>query len=228
MHEMYKGFRIRIEQDFDPQNPRTEYDNLGKMVCFHGRYDLGDKGHGLRHDMFDSWDELHDYLIKEEGAVVILQIRMYDHSGIGLSTSASGYPFNCPWDSGWVGFIYMDRPKILEEYGWKKITKERREKLEQYLRNEVEVYSQYLSGDVWGYIIEAYIGPEEDREWADEDDDMWEDAFEHNSVWGFYGYDYCVQEAKMEIDAHLSYEARRQAQREAELANFRALEAVGV
>ena len=34
----------------------------------------------------------------------------------------------------------------------------------------------YLSGDVWGYIV-------------DEDN-------KDDSCWGFFGYDYCVEEAK--------------------------------
>ena len=38
-----KNITLRIVQDIDPQNPRTEWDNLGKMFCWHSRYDLGDK-----------------------------------------------------------------------------------------------------------------------------------------------------------------------------------------
>ena len=38
---LYKGCTIEIEQDPDPMNPRTEYDNLGTMICCHKRYNLG-------------------------------------------------------------------------------------------------------------------------------------------------------------------------------------------
>ena len=38
-----KKYELKIEQDTDPMNPRTDWDNLGTMVCFHNRYDLGDK-----------------------------------------------------------------------------------------------------------------------------------------------------------------------------------------
>lgn len=34
--------RIRIEHDQDAESPRN-WDNLGTMVCWHGRYDLGDE-----------------------------------------------------------------------------------------------------------------------------------------------------------------------------------------
>lgn len=35
--------RIRIVQDEDPGDPRKEWDNLGRMVCWHRRYSLGDE-----------------------------------------------------------------------------------------------------------------------------------------------------------------------------------------
>ena len=41
-----EGVTVSIEQDGDACNPRTEYDNVGVMVCFHSRYTLGDSDHG--------------------------------------------------------------------------------------------------------------------------------------------------------------------------------------
>lgn len=38
----YRGCKIRVVQDEDPSSPR-EWDNLGTMVCWHGRYNLGDE-----------------------------------------------------------------------------------------------------------------------------------------------------------------------------------------
>ena len=37
------AYRLKVEYDDLPLNPRTDYDNFGKMVCWHSRYDLGDK-----------------------------------------------------------------------------------------------------------------------------------------------------------------------------------------
>lgn len=39
--EQYKGYTIKLYYDRDPMNPR-EFANLGRMVCWHRRYDLGD------------------------------------------------------------------------------------------------------------------------------------------------------------------------------------------
>ncbi len=38
----YLPKRVRIIQDSDPMSPR-EWDNVGKMVCWHRRYNLGDE-----------------------------------------------------------------------------------------------------------------------------------------------------------------------------------------
>ena len=86
MKEVYKGYTINIEKDLDPLNPRTEFDNLGKMVCFHDRYDLGDKDHGINHNDFNSWKEMFDHIKRTEIVAVILPLYLYDHSGITISS----------------------------------------------------------------------------------------------------------------------------------------------
>ena len=80
---------------------------------------------------------------------IMLNIYMYDHSGITIKTS----PFSCPWDSGQIGFIYVSKKKIKKEYGWKVLTKKRITQIENYLKNEVKTYDQYLRGEVYGYSI---------------------------------------------------------------------------
>lgn len=35
--------RVQILTDPDPQNPRTEWDHFGTMICWHRRYNLGDE-----------------------------------------------------------------------------------------------------------------------------------------------------------------------------------------
>ena len=36
-------YRLKIERDDIPPNPRTDYDNFGKIVCWHSRHKLGDE-----------------------------------------------------------------------------------------------------------------------------------------------------------------------------------------
>jgi hypothetical protein len=137
----YKDHEIKIEQeDGGDFNPR-EWDNLGTMVCFHGRYELGDK-HNL------SVEEAKDILDRKD--VVALPLYLYDHSGITISCK----PFSCPWDSGQVGFIYADYEKIKKEFSTKRVGPVLREKVRKILIGEVGIYDQYLRGDVYYCRIE--------------------------------------------------------------------------
>ena len=94
-------YLIEIYPDQSPDSPR-EWDNLGTMVCFHKRYDLGDK-HDYDENNYDSWDELKEDIIKQENVHTILPLYLYDHSGITMNTTG----FSCRWDSMRVGFIFV-------------------------------------------------------------------------------------------------------------------------
>ena len=178
---LYKGCTIEIEQDPNPMNPRTEYDNLGTMICCHKRYNLGDK-HSYKHSDYNSWDEFINAVEKNEGPIVWLPIYMYDHSGITINTTG----FSCPWDSGQLGFIYITKEKVRKEYGWKVISKKRLEKIKEYLRGEVETYDDFITGSVYGYEVKDAKGEEVD------------------SCWGFFGSDHeksgLMEGAKNAID----------------------------
>jgi len=107
------GLKLLIDQDTDAENPR-EWDNFGRMVCFHGRYRLGDP-HDFVSSDYNSWEELEDAIFKRaesEGDKVaaIFRLSLYDHGGV---TIYIGEP-RCRFDSGYVGFIYATRNDILK------------------------------------------------------------------------------------------------------------------
>jgi len=143
---------IEIEQDTFPMDPR-EWDNLGVMVCFHGRYLLGDQDHGLKSRDFNGWDQLEAYLYDELNAAVVLPLYLYDHSGITMrTTDFSEYGYYGHWDSGQVGFIYATKL----DYGWSPEFKAEHypdmsdeQIITKLLRGEVETYDQYLRGDIY-------------------------------------------------------------------------------
>jgi hypothetical protein len=87
------------------------------------------------------------------------------------------------WDSSFVGFIFISKEKARKEYGWKNITKARKQKLEEYLRGEVKTYDQYLTGDVYGFRITDTTTDEE-----------------VDSCWGYYGEKFCMEEAVGEVE----------------------------
>jgi hypothetical protein len=137
---------IRLIRSEDPADPRVDCDSFGKMVCFHGRYRLGDKHQYRTPDEFHNSEEF-------KNAIVKLPLYLYDHSGITMRT----YPFDCPWDSGMVGFIIatMDQYRLMT--GRKAINESLKERLKQTLLNEVKVYDQFLQGEVYDLEVDGEI-----------------------------------------------------------------------
>lgn len=156
---------LRIEQDGWADDPRS-WDNMTKLICFHKRYNLGDK-HTYSHQDYDGWDEMRDAIIKNEDVAIIEPLYLYDHSGITISTK----PFGCRWDSGQVGFVIVTKQAIRDGYNIKRVTKEYKDKAHEVLLGEVDTYDKYISGEVYSFTIEDCDGNVED------------------SCSGFYGYD---------------------------------------
>lgn len=158
---------ITIQQDGNPESPRS-WDNVGTMITFHGRYDLGDKDHGFNHEDYASWEDMGAAIAKQYGkGCIILPLYLYDHSGITMNTTG----FHCRWDSGQVGFIVASAETIRKNFMVKRITAKVRERAAASLVGEVETFDQYIRGDVFGFIVKDDDGKVTD------------------SCWGFYGTD---------------------------------------
>jgi len=132
---------IEVEYDGFIYNPREVDYHMGIMVCWHKRYDLGDKDHGIDLDGLASIQEVRKFIEEERNGIGILPLYLLDHSGITISTK----PFNDPWDSGQVGFIYTTAERAQTYF--------RTDKLEEALTAEVEEYDRYLRGESYGFRI---------------------------------------------------------------------------
>ena len=164
--------RVRIEYDDDSgMNPR-DWDNLGTIATWHRRYNLGDEQPSESveewKERMTEWEEGDTETAEEkfDRLFVWLPVYMYDHSGITINTAG----FSCPWDSGQVGVIYISRERLKKDGIGE-------EQARECLRGEVEVYDQYLRGDVYYCVEEEYN--EEKDEWVVID-----------SCGGFYGTDW--------------------------------------
>lgn len=198
------GITLKVYPDNGAQNPRKEFDYVGTMVCAHRRYDLGDVQVSdlMEHLRTLIDDECHacegTHVISDEEVqrrvleeYVVLPLYLYDHSGLSMSTST----FGCPWDSGLVGYIYVDKHTARQEWGddaekddWKRV--------KECLKAEVEEYHQYLTGDVYGYVVEDGDG-------------------EHLcSCWGYYGLEFAIEDGK-EMAEHCMEEAIKALEAEA-------------
>lgn len=139
-------YRLRVFRDEYAASPRDDECNLGKMYCWHSRYNLGDK-----HEYADP-QEFYDSS-EYKNAFVILPLYLYDHSGITMSTT----DFNDRWDSGQVGYIIATKEQIRNLLG-KEPLPEMKEEIERELIAETKNYDAYLQGDCYAYEITDETG----------------------------------------------------------------------
>ena len=172
--------RVRIELDEDAQNPLTEGDNLGKIAYVgRSRYVLGDEACAV-----EDLDMIRDGIAR--GELVGMPVFAYIHSGTTL-VAAPTNPFSCPWDSGQSGYVYMTKAEALKEWGGLHMTDDVLAKAHSYQAGLVEAFSDYLSGECYGFVIERLT--------LDEDGDV-TSAEQLDSCWGFLGdLNYCKEEA---------------------------------
>lgn len=154
-----RGYAVRIIADTDAEAPNNTEPDLflvttnNRYFCPdvpcspHTSFDIGMVGAG-----------------EHDGEYFRFPLYMCQHSGTALSLT----PLSCPWDSGQVGFVLVNRRD------WRNDEDKARESAESY----VETWNQYLSGDVYGFEIEDSDGNKID------------------SCWGLYGLDYAISEAK--------------------------------
>lgn len=190
----HNGKTVKIYYDNDASSPR-DADELGIMLANgHRRYTLGDEqflsgnnysparlrtgeyeaaAAALEHyaerrkiHLFPRWCKIH------LGSTVVLPLGLIDHSGISMYVGGGAHPHDPGgWDSGLVGFIF-DTAATREQIGTDP------EHIEEALRAEVKVYDEYLTGQVYGYLVE------------DEDGD------EVGSCWGMFGEEYVKQSGR--------------------------------
>lgn len=210
--EEYKGYTIKVYQDEGAENPRTAWSNACHFIFFHS------DGYGDKHE----WD-MKDYatpldfwkaFYKANGPCFIFPVRAYEHGNIAFSFSTQ-WPFDCRWDSYWIGFIYLTYEEAWQEWGntflkeqygevlpshvTKSIFKRAHllktsafyEKIANMAAGELEVYNAYCNG-----VIAGYIATDDEGNHID-------------SCWGYYGDDtdkdgYMMQEARSAIDNALN------------------------
>ena len=132
-----KKYLLTVEQDNDPDNPIEMM--VSHLVCFHRRYQIGEK---------HNWDlsELQHWLCEHRDEVVVKPVYLMDHSGLSISIT----DFGDPLDSGHIGYWYVMRDEIDPEHtneNWRAAASE-------LIASNVELYDQYMRGDVYYYTLE--------------------------------------------------------------------------
>jgi hypothetical protein len=122
------------------------------------------------------------------GVALCIPLGLYDHSGITIFHGRRSLWDSAGWDSGQVGWHYVTKAKVDEEWNGDL------DKARACLEGEVRIYDDYLTGSVYGYVI-------------DEDGD---------SCWGFFGYEHektgLLEYARNAIDCQIKQEEREAAE----------------
>lgn len=139
-------------------DPRKEFENFGTFFGFHPNYGSPDTPP-------DS-DPQKARKIAESSDNVCMQVWLYDHSGTCYKATRVGNPFHCPWDSGLFGFIYVSKEDIRKEFGCKKVGPNIRKKVESILAAEVDTYSAWANGEVYGWEVVDAEGTRLDSCWG--------------------------------------------------------------
>lgn len=172
------GGTLRIVYDQDPPNPRKDFDPFGTFIASHRRYNFGDV-------QVNGQAEIEEHL---KSARVVLPVYLYDHSVQRVSTqSFIGRAQHAEWDSGQLGVIYATNAQIRENFALRPnqlITKRVEQQARDLLTAEIEEYDQYISGQVYGYILEDAQGNVLD------------------SCWGFFGLEYALEEGRASATAY--------------------------
>lgn len=195
-HEVYRRYHIHIFADDFPGNPREQWDNMGRLLLFGDRgWYMGDK------EVECSLDAAQEYWESgtEDGAIpleeemnrgVILPVYYRDCGSAGCKLYCGNPDHLWDFDGGQSGWIWADTKTIVKEYG--DYTPETIAKAQAYLEGEIETLRQYFNGEACGYVVSRPKGETID------------------SCWGFYGYDYCLEEARNVVK---SIESRKRKER---------------
>lgn len=191
-------YTITVFRDEYVESPRR-WDNVATMICWHSSYLLGDE-HNYE-DAYDflseiyreifgkEWEDDHDNentfdiysAIVESEQMYITPLYLYDHGGIDLRTYKTG-----DWDESAVGFAYVWKNAILNEYrngselGWMS-------KAHEIIDNEIAIYNHYLQGELYGFRLCKHVTRQDRCPHCGEIIREYEDEEEIDACSGFYG-----------------------------------------
>ena len=170
----YKGVKINIYQDEDAESP----DNWGNkdvfLVAFHRDFWVQRDGFGKEVCIQLATGEEKGERAKEiEKEYHWFGLEAYIHGGVSLALSYEGNFVDRQWDVSQLGLVFVSKKEARS-----------RKKAKEIAESLIETWNNYLSGQVYGYMIETGEG-------------------EQGGCWGFYG-DWeksgLLEEAKGEVD----------------------------
>lgn len=182
--------KLEIFRDEDPYMSDDE-GQLAHMVCFHARYQLGD-----RHPYTNDRDGMEEFLKwaktkLDHREIVIASVELYDHSGLSVHIYEWGYscltPKRTGFDSGIVGWVYAEKKEVIDELQVSE--SEWGGRAEELIANRVVAYDQYLTGEVYGFEL-SEMKHETVERGGKQVTSYWNEWTLVDSCWGFFGNDH--------------------------------------
>ena len=166
------GYEVRyLTVDDSPDSPSEWRDNGLFLINYHRGFWVENREIISKEDLI-SWyrgetiPQAKDYHIFVLSALI--------HSGVWLSLNYSFPEDSGGWDTSHVGAVLASKKE------WQ--SKQSAYKAAQGL---VATWNQYLSGDVYGIVVERY---NKNKQQINDD-----------AAWGFYGYDYAIKALQTDI-----------------------------
>lgn len=188
--EKHEGLSIKIYQDDDSITPGDDRDAGLFLVGYHSDFTVdhsfrvdGQKQGGINQALAqvianggkNEDNEVEEIAMEYHRKYHIFGLEAYIHSGVVLALSREGNFCDRQWDVSQLGLVFVSKAE------WKTRIKAREAAL-----GLIETWNDYLSGNVYGYIVEDPNGNHLD------------------SCWGFYGdyNDYALKEARSIAEYH--------------------------
>lgn len=202
-------FAAFIEHDALADDPRKDFDNASTMICFSSRW--GRDPHYSEHGAADSGGWVR--MPKTDDHYHAAESR----DGFELWAKMRGVVYAQVSRPEYKAYFYMTKETILKEYGGKIVTATKRAKAQKLVEVEAKTYRQWADGEVYASVI--YEIDADDLEDAEDDESVFSERGEVvESCGGFYGEEYCEEEA-LSMLAHVVAEA---AKKEAEAVRIQA------
>ena len=173
--------QAELVYDQDATTPR-EYDNLGTILI------APNKAHWITsrdsvvntsippgNSPYEHWNNLRrgQLKLKKSDIAIAYPITKHEHGG-EISLSLGGKSGGC-WDHDVLGFIYITKETLRKCYGVKRITKSIIECAKTCLQAELDLLTNWLNGECYGWCIKEYALTDDGLEWEEVDvlDDCW-------------------------------------------------------
>lgn len=154
--EEQHGVKIEILSSYDVENPRNFGQDSVLVTALNRHHIIGDncRDADLPLGCPSIEDAFHEHLKQNKlgiNNVIYLPVYAYLHGFMTIATT----PYECRFDSGQAGYIYLIKKDARERLGVKKLSKENKDTIYQQLAEEIALLDSYICNEVFTFTIDG-------------------------------------------------------------------------